>query len=260
MAKYENFYETVKEAEMRLLNTVVCYEGEPYYVIAITNHKGDGKYRIYLDKLGFNPKGLAIQRIPGIPYEYYDGTNENVSRGNKMDAWLENNPNSGIIRKFMSSRGFDNYRPFPLGMCNLQGKTYFLERQPQRITQQGLVNQMVKSTCVDLASQSTGRGSQRGVPNLMGMEMYMTITGQYPDPEECIKNLRDPKIANTSVGFHRNFAVVRGPINTLFLAYKDEIIGFLPNLDFSVVCLGLDFKHTREVVDALKLFKDIRVG
>ena len=45
---HPNFYENLKEAQMRLLRTVVTYDNEPYYVGAITNHMKDGIFRVYL--------------------------------------------------------------------------------------------------------------------------------------------------------------------------------------------------------------------
>lgn len=259
MAKHKNFYETVKEAEMRLQSTIVLYEGEPYYVLCITDHKADGIFRIYLDKIGFHEKGLAHQRIPGIPWDNYDESPSN-SKGHKMDAWLEKNPDSGIVRKFMSSSGFDNYRPFPLGMLNEGGSTFYIERMPQRSTQQGLMQTMIKQKVVDLADNPGQRVARGASFQFFGMGMHQCILGQYPSAKECLKNMLDDKIANTAVGFNRNFALVRGPVDTLFLGYKDDIIGVLPNLDFSRVRLAKSAGHTKEVVDGLKLFDDIRVG
>lgn len=258
MKKYENFYETVKEAEMRLVNTIVLYDGEPYYVLAITDHKGDGIFRIYLDKLGFSDKGLASRNISGIPYEYYDGNED--SRGKKMDEWLSANPDKGIIRKFMNSKGFNNYRPFPLGMFNWGGDTYYLERMPQRSTQQGLVASMLKVKLLDL-STAAGQRQTRYTPNIpcYGAEMFDCIMGNYPDPQECLKNLTDPKIGNSAVGFHRNFALIRGPVDTLFLSYKEDPVGVLPDNDFSTLKLSKSFTHVREVVEGLQLFNSITI-
>ena len=82
MANHKNFYETIKEARMRLAQTVVMYDGEPYYVLALDNHKSDGIFRVYLDKLG-QKGGMAHRRL-NIPFEYYDGE---TSVGAAMDKW-----------------------------------------------------------------------------------------------------------------------------------------------------------------------------
>src|SRR3546814_12211748 len=121
---------------MRLVNTVVMYDNRPYYVLCSTDHKKDGIFRMYLDEL-YTERGAAISRIPGIPYEYNDGTPQHIERGKRMDNFLKDNPDCGIIRKNMDSPLFNRFRPFPLGMCNLNGETYFLCRSPTRNTQQG---------------------------------------------------------------------------------------------------------------------------
>ena len=62
MASYLNFYETVTEANMRLRQTVVLYDNEPYHVLAISDHisKGEealkGEFRIYLAPFPHNSK------------------------------------------------------------------------------------------------------------------------------------------------------------------------------------------------------------
>src|SRR3546814_20877703 len=64
-------------------------------------------------------------------------TPQHIERGKRMDNFLKDNPDCGIIRKNMDSPLFNRFRPFPLGMCNLNGETYFLCRSPTRNTQQG---------------------------------------------------------------------------------------------------------------------------
>jgi hypothetical protein len=48
MQEHVNFYENIKEARMRLKGTIVLYEGIPYRVLAIADHKGP-VFRIYLN-------------------------------------------------------------------------------------------------------------------------------------------------------------------------------------------------------------------
>src|SRR3546814_18111544 len=113
MVKYTNFYETVKEADMRLRHTLVMYDGEPYYVLLISDHKKDGVFRIYMDKAG-NEHGFAFQREQ-VPYEASSSWNVTAT---VMDDWLEKNPDKGVIRKMMNSPKFNQFKPFPLGMIN----------------------------------------------------------------------------------------------------------------------------------------------
>lgn len=252
---YTNFYENLKEATMRLVSTIVLYDGKPYYVLTICDHNPDGIFRVYMDDMS-RPDGLAIWRFPGIPYEWYDEGDD--TRGKRMDEFLSNYPDGGIIRKMMNSPKFDRFRPFPLGMCNVNDTVVYMERAPCRQTQQGLTNAMINYTSVTLAKSLSSTIARSRDVRFGGYEMYRTIVGDYPSPFECLQNLNDPSVVNAGAGFHRNFALVKGPVGLLFLVYKQNIVGYMPNGDFSRLTLNSEFRHTKEVIEGLNLFEDIR--
>src|SRR3546814_15988082 len=116
MVKYTNFDETVKEADMRLRHTLVMYDGEPYYVLLISDHKKDGVFRIYMDKAG-NEHGFAFQREQD-PYEA--STSWNVT-ATGLDACLENNPDKGGIRTMMNQHKLNQCNPLTQEMINKDG-------------------------------------------------------------------------------------------------------------------------------------------
>lgn len=254
MAEYVNFYENIKEAEIRLFNTIVLYDNEPYLVIGIDNHKGDDIFRIYLDPLG-DPNGLNIQRFGTVPYTTY--TEPPNTRGVQLDDWMEKNPSNTILRKMMNSPLFNKFRPFPLGMCNYRGKVIYIERQPSRHTQQGLTANMLNHYFLSISEGATL--NKYKTPDMYGLEMLDCIKGVYPTAEQCFENLTRPNIANEGAAFHRQFAFMRGPLDTLYLAYKYDIIGFIPNGDKSKVIIGSMFSQTKEVVENLRLFESIDI-
>src|SRR3546814_9937744 len=53
--------------------------------------------------------------------------------------------------------------------------------------------------------------------------------------KECVHELTDPNCINTGAAFHREFAFIKGPVDTLFLAYKEDLIGVIPNGDLSAI-------------------------
>lgn len=250
MPAFENFYENVKEARMRLEGSVVLYDGWPYYVLTICDHRNDGIFRIYLDKLG-TPEGPAVSRMPGIPYEWHD--EPNALRGDKMDEYLTLHPNCGIIRKMMNSPAFNKFRPFPLGMCNVSGGVTYLERGPVRHTQQGLTGSMITGTTPTYVPIP---GFPKAfVPHVTSPDIADTILGNYPSAKECFQKLLDKSVGNTAAAFHREFAFMRGPVEGLiFLAYKSDIIGYMPAADLSCVKLSSTFLHLKEVTEALNVF------
>ena len=123
MSDYKNFYENQKEATMRLVSTIVCYDGIPCQVLAITAHKPDGIFRVYLDPIGQEHGGPARPDIDGVPRDH-------TGLGAIMDNFMDKHPGHLLMRKHMNSPAFNKYRPFPLGMLNVSGKTFYMERQP----------------------------------------------------------------------------------------------------------------------------------
>jgi len=249
MKKHVNYYETLAEAVMRLDKTVVLYDGEPYFVLCITDHKGDGIFRMYLD-----PLNVMYSQQEAVPYEWHDEPGS--LRGDKMDKFLEKFPDCGIIRKMMNSPLFNRFQPFPLGMFNTPHGVHYLERTPARSTYQGLKERMVASTELRLDKV---KEAGMGRVSLVSPEFRSTILGLYPSFDECLTNLNDPDVTNTAVAFDREFVLHRGPMGIMFIGYKRDVVGFLPNSDRSLVTLGREFGHLREVVLALNIFDNVTV-
>lgn len=258
MAEYVNFYENLKEAHNRLLRTYVCYDGTPYCIIAITNHKPDGIFRVYLMPLKYQMSGSLANR-----WDYLRGSSpDHPTIGPQMDEWLIANPNEGVLRKHMNSPKFNKFRPYPLGMCNYNGRAYYLERHPLRQREQGLTPSMIVEKDVDLKLKydegPLDYVGLRAVP--MRSEVFVDcVQANHPSSEDCLEAMNNPAITNEAVAFNRNFALVRGPLDMLFLAYKGDVVGAMPQRDFSRVDIGKQFTHTKEVIDELQLFSDIRV-
>lgn len=250
--KHVNFYENEAEASMRLAHSIVLYDDKPYYVLAVTDHKPDGILRIYLDPLG-QKQGMSHRRY-SIPYDWMNTGLPGQSRGDKMDEFLESHKDSGVIRKMMNSPKFNRFRPFRLGMCNNSGFVQYIERSPTRHTQQGLTSTMVVVKTVGLDNNRPGMSFDQ-----FGLSFYDTIMGNYPTADDCLKALTNKDIANEGAAFHRDFALIRGPMSMVFLAYKEDVIGRLPERDFGTIDISPEFIHTKEVVESLNLFKDIRI-
>jgi hypothetical protein len=250
--EHTNFFETLKEAEMRLKGTIILYDGDPYYVIAVTDHKQDGVFRLYLDPVSSENMTVQNFTLPGS--EMAGG---GVSYGQLLDNFMDANKNAPMIRKKMNSPLFNKFRPFPLGMCNLGKHVYFLERRPARKTEQGLITQMLDIEDIKVMADS-GKGK---VPHhcfsMFNNDFRACVKGEYPTAASCLAALKNPKVRNNAAAFHREFAFVRGPLDTLYLAYRDQVVGLLPSDDFSSVRLGKKYAYTREVVQGLNLFQTI---
>lgn len=261
MKEHPNFYENLKEAHIRLRGTVVMYDGLPYYILAITNHKPDGIFRVYLDPINVDPRKSRT-----MPEGVNNYPPEHSSLGEYLDKWLEDNKGKEdvrLIRKRMDSSYFNKFRPFSLGMCNSGPRVFYLERGPARpSTHQGLTGNMITETAVTLSKgPDLGRGGRAGLyyTQLISTAMHSCIVADHPSAEAVLLNLKDSDVENEAVAFHRHFAFVRGPVSSLFLAYKAQIVGHLPKNNLTEVRLGKHYGHTKEVIAELGLFGDINV-
>jgi hypothetical protein len=258
MATHPNFFENLQEAQLRLHRTIVLYDGSPYVVFHILEHK-DGILRLYL----YPPDSPIVNGNISPPnvdaYLYNDGDRSKINAF--LDQWMLDNPKAGMIRKQMNSPLFNKFRPFPLGMVNTEkGMVYYVERQPTRKTEQGLTTASVDEHRVSLTASPPapypGSGS-RGNVSIYSKAFCDTIEGKYPTAMECLTNLLDDEVLNNAAAFDRQFALIRGPIGMIFLGYKTDVIGVLPFNNFENLKLGRKFRYLAEVVAKLGLFEDV---
>lgn len=247
---HKNFYENLEEANLRLQGTVVTYDGEPFHIHVITNHKSDGAFRVYMSPVEDIGRGMQIPPLsnfaPNMP-----------EMGAAMDAYADGKKSlkQKIIRKKMDSPLFNKFRPFPMGMINYQGHVYFIERRPNRpSTKQGLVPQ---ATMIYEISALSSKSSGAHNSIIFSQEFCDCVKNDYPSPKECLTGLISNDNSNSAAAFHRNFALVRGPIDTLFFAYKTEVVAALPRSDFSEVRLAKKFDYVKEAISELNLFARI---
>lgn len=255
MPQFINFYENIPEARLRLLNTVITYDGYPCYVHWIADH-WDGRFRIYIEKLGVGGHGVGRDKFHDFPdrNNCYESNYASV-----LDAWIEKNPDVGVMRKLMSSAKFNKFRPFPLGNINYNGEVYHVERRPTRQTIQGIRQESIIGEKVTAAPgvDATGYKNNRTYIDLYGAEFVDCVLGNYPSFHEVVENLRSPLCANSGVAFHRDFSVLRGPVKTLFLCYKTEGIGFIKGCD---LLLDKDYEHLKEQIEELDVLNYITLA
>jgi hypothetical protein len=241
MKEYPNFYEDLAEATKRLTGTVVKYDDEFYYVMLISNHKTDGIFRAYLDPVNV----MESHTTPGMPF-----LGSGSASGEAMDSWMQGR-DTKILRKMLNSPLFDKFRPFPLGMANVDGFTVFTERSPTRHTQQGLTSQMISGQRIGLM------GPDRWGVEATNRFMYDVYKGVYPTYSESYENMTDPHCRNKSVGFSRTMALIRGPVDTLFLNYRGETVGIIEGKDGKTVRLAKKFKFTKEIIEESGFFDKV---
>lgn len=263
MAKHKNFFETINEAKMRLNNTIVQYRNDFYKINSVgTGVSGDGKFRVYMEQLGFGKEASIRLRKYGFPSSMdYSSPN----RWEAYDKFLEKYPDIGFTRKYASSKYFHKFRPFPLGNVNQDGSVIYCERSPTRNMNQGLLAEAILSTIVTPSSggstDSSGVSLMEGLGgayiNSMSPEFYAMLKGIYPSFDEVIGNLLDPEISNEGCAFHREFSVMRGPLGLLFLCHRHTGVGLIDS-DKNLT-LGRPFEYLLEQLEELNVFNSIIV-
>jgi hypothetical protein len=247
---YPNFFESLAEAQIRLSGTVVLYDGEPMQVFSL-NQKG-AKAPI----LAFcQPVGEKFKNIK-LPNNFFTCSQGGSAQADILEKLIDSDPSCGLVRLELTDPKFNKFRPYELGMYWSGEDIIYVERQPNRKTEQGLTPTMLKCQRLNFSNENVG--SSPSSVNMTGPEMYRCIRGQHPTPLTCLEKLTDDKYANNAAAFHRHFAFVRGPVDTLFLAYKNDVVGLLPNNDFSQVKISKEFRYTTEAVDELGLFATIK--
>lgn len=267
MAQYTNFYETIPESNIRLRGTVILYDGAPYTVLAICDHKKDGVFRIYMEPFG-DPNCVSVfdrsvtinNNLMNPFFEYgYDNPDLGLYIDNFMQV-LESDPSKfgkiHLVRKMMNSPLFNKFRPFPLGLCQTRNnRLIYIERSPTRRTEQGLVDRMLMPFEVNL----NNNGEYARTPEFWGQECFRnTIMGQYPSKETAFALVQNG-VSNTSCAFSREFAFFVGPAGAIFLVYKSNVVGVLLDNSFRNVRLDKQFSYLRETVEEAKLFETVLV-
>lgn len=185
-------YENIHDAQMRLQNTVVLYDGEPVWITEVAE-RGDGDpkddiFRVYAHPIPMKAREPKAQ-----------------------------------MRKFISSKKFD-MAPFPMGFLNKDGQVYYCTRLPRRQQRQGLSNGTFSCTLVPAQLQIA-------IPRLeqlvVAPEFYACIKGLYPEYDEAVKEIERGNAS--SVAFHRQFALVSDPEleELLYLYHKKDKVGFM---------------------------------
>ena len=261
MPQFVNFYENLAEAKLRLENTIVMYDGAPYYVYWIAEH--DGKLRAYLDQ--YRGGDIVSRRVSGFPRSQ----DYNPNHYSEIIAeWYKNNRVKGLIRKELGSPLFNKFRPFPLGNVNIRGSVIYTERTPTRNTNQGLRERSVYALNVLPVPNPTTTSGKRSKAHSFNnetsidiwcSEFYNTICNQYPTIEEILEAFKDPQVVNTGVAFHREFSLFRGPLDMLIVCYRDEGIGLLAEGDLSSLVVGTRYSYLKESLEELGCFGSVKI-
>lgn len=245
--KYPNFYESIKEARMRIEGTIVLYDEIPFYILRVFEHS-DGIFRVYMEELS---QDMSINGNNPPPVNVHP---DNSICVDETEKWMKKWPNK-IVRKMMNSPKFNMFRPFSLGYCHVGDKLIYLQRQPLRRTEQGLSSSMIIEYLVNFSGADLPKPSR--TLHFPSQPIREAIIGKYPTLQECVSNLMDPQVTNKGAAFHRDFAILRGPIETLFLIYQESVVGFIENHESLSVKLSKKYVHLREKLQELGQFRRV---
>lgn len=210
-----------------------------------------------MDYLNFYENGEEVQRrlmntVVKYDEDFYTVVDQNMGEDGIIRLWLRDEKENTIKKKINSPK-FNKFRPFPLGMCNYQGEASFISRRAVRHGQQGLQLGMLHERGIEREG-----GQEDGALNTpyMGQSFLEMLRGHYPSFGETVEALRDPEVVNSSVAFHRNFALQRGPFRMLFLCNKNGPLGLVNG---SSLTIERKNAYLREQIAELGVFTDITI-
>lgn len=201
-------YESLEDASMRLIQTVVMYDGEPVYITNIKNvgpddPKGD-IFRVYCQPLPYGAKAL----------------------------------DEAQMRKFISSKKFD-LAAFPMGFMNYGNEALYCSRKPKRQQKQGLSNGTFDCTNIRFPEADTPR-----LDGCLPMkEFHDCIKGVYPSFQEAVSLVQVG--GKFAVAFSRTFAVVQDEDieELLYIYHKKQKVGFIMDGKLKLAKVGLCLKE-----------------
>lgn len=139
-----------------------------------------------------------------------------------------------IETKEVASVGVDDkeisYKPLRTGYCNLRDRVSYVQRVPVRRWKHGLhINNLECDEARKEAFMSTKAFSAM-------------LRGDYPSFEKAIGLVENRK----AIAFHRLYALERGNLGLVWLAYRGYRVGWLER---DAIRLGDDYKFLREELD-----------
>lgn len=190
-------YETLAEADQKLTNSCILYEGNPVKVIGTAGENGRDQV-----KLSFVPLPIPRSR----PISSTDLVTRKI-----IDPGFD-------FRSLGSKLGYVNIPKSPFNSCR---EAVFVVRVPTRSSRQGLdrrttqVLQMGTHTC------------QYEWDTLAGEQgLVDCIHNRYPTVKEAIKLLTDDPINCKAVAINKKLMMIFDRVNPPNLVYRNEKIGY----------------------------------
>jgi hypothetical protein len=209
------FWTDLRQAEERLIGTVVSYAGEPCKILEVTDH-ADGC-----------PRGLLLML----------GKKETLT-----------------YRKRLDSPKFNRFRTLPeLGWINIEGvsercRAYFASRIPSSSRSHGLTSTNVRVTGVndDSMSYNTPPNTFDTLQDTQGF--YNTCLNLYPSLSKILLSIK----SKSCIAFSRRFAVVRTDNGIRFLLRDTSTVGYFSSVNS--LTLFDDNEYLREELMAEPFF------
>ena len=181
-------YEHSEEVTLRLADTVVMYEGHPYYVSTVSTHTPDENHTI-----------LGLKELPSFK----------------------------LVKNVLISDRALTYRKFNLGFCNVKNSSVFVQRIPVKKWKQGLNNDNVSLTDVKYVQTEPFSDNEIGLEDyydgsfatLIRTKAFVNMmTDTYPTFKYCIDYLDTP--GNLAIAFNKDFCIINDKIGCKFLLHQ----------------------------------------
>lgn len=221
-------YESLEDAKLRLLQTVVLYRNAPVQITGIMNGEGDDIFRVLFTELP-----VARQPAPELRKMKRVG-----------DIMVFDEEVKAEKRKYISSKHFD-IAPFKMGYVNRPNNSgaFYCSRLPNRVQKQGLHHENF------IARDNFG--TVVGWPEFLACkEVPAMAAGHYPTFDQAVKGLEK----TMAVAFNREFCLVKDEVvpELIFLYHKGAKVGMFSSRH-QEVSLGKKFVCLKESLEEMRL-------
>lgn len=180
-------FDTVEQAQMRLSDTVVMFDGKPCVVQRLGTNRDDPTGNV-------GPQNITCNVI------FLDGLTPSLEGVRLNDArW-----------------GFHDLR---LGFVNSNRTAVWVSRLPRTTTRWGIDIRNLRSELLAEAG-----GQTQNVTRITASLLVPTLMNHYPTWTEVLHRLNNTR--TSSIAFSRHFALLKDPWDMLFLYYKTVRIAY----------------------------------
>lgn len=257
-------FDNLADAQQKLQQSIVLYQGIPVFVHAVLNSRPDGIFRVYFKPI---PLTLPVD-FNNDPDEDEAGVQEIVNpfrpmRGDDMRELDRRYRADGCIRKKINSPHFNGFRPITLGYMNhFEGTNtlpIFVVRSTARQYSQGVKLRTLTFERPALFNEPVDRMGEANLARSIGFKEM--VANEYPSIKDAIDVIKDDSKAPKGVAVSRDVAIMYQSDLAMYLVFvRNQLVGYLDDSqgDRFVVSVSKEKRHLKEILEGVGFVVNVK--